>query len=614
MTSFCTNFSSMMLTLAEAEAPHQSFAAVMLIVLVTAAAVAVIFRKLRLESIPGYLVAGAIVAPASLGLVKNAEAAEQISELATILLMFTIGLHLDLATMQRGMVHIVAAGVISTLAVVGVLWSVFLLLGVPRPAALLLAMAASISSTAVLVRILMNRRELQSQHGRVSLGVSIVQDLLSVVFLAAIPLITTWSTGLRADHETSDLPPWSTSVLKAALAASGVFLMLWLGRLLLPRLLAGVARLANAELILIVSAALALLSAAWTSFIGFSPEMGAFLAGFLLAGTPFRYQLAGQFAPLRDLLLAIFFTGVGLRVVPGELLQNLPAVLIATVAVIVLKTAIIALTGYVLGMTAPSATVTGVYMGNSGEFSLILIAAGSAALTSAHNGSAVAVVILTLIATPLLAGPIHAVADRLRGVPLSRWVRSGVLRDAAAQAAAPAVEEATGVDGGAASDGSSAPDAEGEPHAAPQRQPHSVIIAGFGPVGRALADRLDVSGTRYVVVELNAKTVSRQASLGRTIVFGDISNHEVLEKAGVHHADAIFITVPDDEAVLHAVQAIRDANPRIFIAARTKFLSGKVAALTLGANSVTVEEVATAVAMEREALDAFGRWMAARPA
>lgn len=603
------------MTLAEAEGsagtPHQPFAAVMLIVLVTAAAVAVIFRKLRLESIPGYLVAGAIVAPASLGLVTNAEAAEQISELATILLMFTIGLHLDMASMQRGMVHIVAAGVISTLAVVGVLWSVFLLLGVPRPAALLLAMAASISSTAVLVRILMNRRELQSQHGRVSLGVSIVQDLVSVVFLAAIPLITTWSTGLEADHEASDLPPWSASVLKAALAASGVFLMLWLGRMLLPRLLAGVARLANAELILIVSAALALLSAAWTSFIGFSPEMGAFIAGFLLAGTPFRYQLAGQFAPLRDLLLAIFFTGVGLRVVPGELLQNLPAVLIATVAVIVFKTVIIALTGYVLGMTAPSATVTGVYMGNSGEFSLILIAAGSAVLTSAHNGSAVAVVILTLIATPLLAGPIHAVADRLRGVPLSRWVRSSVLRDAGAQAAAPSVTDA-GVEAGtgANAEGEPATSAERVPHGAP----HSVIIAGFGPVGRALADRLDVSGTRYVVVELNAKTVNRQASLGRTIVFGDISNHEVLEKAGVHHADAIFITVPDDEAVLHAIQAIRESNPRIFIAARTKFLSGKVAALTLGANSVTVEEVATAVAMEREALEAFGRWLAARPA
>lgn len=601
-----------MLTLAEAEEPHQSFAAVMLIVLVTAAAVAVIFRKLRLESIPGYLVAGAIVAPASLGLVKNAEAAEQISELATILLMFTIGLHLDLASMQRGMVHIVAAGVISTLAAVGVLWSVFLLLGVPRPAALLLAMAASISSTAVLVRILMNRRELQSQHGRVSLGVSIVQDLLSVVFLAAVPLIKAWSTGLQAEHEANDLPPWSASVLKAALAASGVFLMLWLGRMLLPRLLAGVARLANAELILIVSAALALLSAAWTSFIGFSPEMGAFLAGFLLAGTPFRYQLAGQFAPLRDLLLAIFFTGVGLRVVPGELLQNLPAVLIATVAVIVVKTLIISLTGYVLGMTAPSATVTGVYMGNSGEFSLILIAAGTAALTSGQSGSAVAVVILTLIATPLLAGPIHAVADRLRGVPLSRWVRSSVLRDAGSHAphASPAAVAAPDViaDPDADTAGNRPPEREPVPPSAP----HNVIIAGFGPVGRALADRLDVGGTRYVVVELNAKTVNRQASLGRTIIFGDISNHEVLEKAGVHHADAIFITVPDDEAVLHAIQAIRDANPRIFIAARTKFLSGKVAALTLGANSVTVEEVATAVAMEREALEAFGRWMTGR--
>jgi CPA2 family monovalent cation:H+ antiporter-2 len=579
----------------------------MLIVLVTAAVVAVLFRKLRLESIPGYLVAGALVAPQSLGLVTNPEAAEQISHLATILLMFTIGLHMDMSSMQRGMVHIVAVGVVSTLATVGVLWSVFLLMGATRPVALVLAMAASISSTAVLVRILMNRRELQSQHGRVALGVSIVQDLLSVIFLAAVPLVTAWSKGAPSDDGAgAAFPPWMAGVLRALLASSGVFLMLWLGRLLLPRVLAGVAKLANAELILVVSAALALLSAAWTSLIGFSPEMGAFLAGFLLAGTPFRYQLAGQFAPLRDLLLAIFFTGVGLRVVPADLWHNLPAVLLATCAVIVLKTVITGVTGYVAGMTAPSAFISGAYMGNAGEFSLILIAAGAGVLTTAETGSAIAVVILTLIATPLVAGPAHVVSNRMRGVPLSRWVRGHALRDGADVPAPAAPEtETVSADGDVPATTTDAP-----PSA--DRRPHKVIIAGFGPVGRTLADRLDVRGVPYVVVELNARTVTRQASLGRSLIFGDISNREVLDKAGVHHADAIFITVPDDEAVLHAVQAVREANPGIYIAARTKFLSGKVAALTLGANSVTVEEVATAFAMEREALEGFTKWMEAR--
>ncbi|MFO0832990.1 MAG: cation:proton antiporter [Phycisphaerales bacterium] len=587
--------------------PEQAFAAVMLIILVTAAVVAVLFRKLRLESIPGYLVAGALVAPHSLGLIHSEQAAEQISQLATILLMFTIGLHMDLSSMQRGMVHIVAVGVISTLATVGVLWGAFLLMGVPRPAALLLAMAAGISSTAVLVRILMNRRELQTQHGRVALGVSIVQDLLSVVFLAAVPMLAAWSAGettaTSPGAPSPAFPAWMVGVVKTLLASSGVFLMLWLGRTLLPRLLAGVARLANAELILIVSAALALLSAAWTGFLNLSPEMGAFIAGFLLAGTPFRYQLAGQFAPLRDLLLAIFFTGVGLRVVPMDLWHNLPSVLLATTLVIVLKALVTGLTGYVAGMTAPSAFITGSYMGNAGEFSLILLAAGGGVLTTSQTGSAIAVVILTLIVTPLVAGPSHRVADRLRGVPLSRWVRGHALRDMTdGEHPADGGQEHTGAPGTAQGRGAIVP-----------ARPGHVIIAGFGPVGRTIADRLDVRGVPYVVVELNAKTVNRQVSLGRSLIFGDISNREVLEKAGVHSADAIFITVPDDEAVLHAVQAVRESNPRIFIAARTKFLSGKVAALTLGASSVTVEEVATAVAMEREALDGFTRWLAARP-
>ncbi len=582
-----------------ASTPHtgQSLAVVLVILLVTAAVVSTLFRMLKLEAIPGYLFAGVLVGPGALGLIQNEDVTHQVSELATVLLMFTIGLHLDMSSMRRGMVHIVGVAAISTVLVTLVLWSVNMMLGVSRPAALILAMGGSLSSTAILARILFARREVQSQHGRIAVGVSIVQDLASVVMLAAMPVLVQWEGGEVTQTAPSlfvtGLPEWLDKALLAAFRASGVFLMVWGGRFVLPRLLGGVARLASQELVLVVSAAIALLSALWTSFIGFSPEMGAFIAGFLLAGTPFRYQLAGQIGPMRDLLMAIFFTGVGLRVIPADVLPILPAVLAATVAVIVIKTLIIGGSGYVAGMTAPAGLVTGVYLANAGEFTLIVLAAAGTAIAPAESAAAVTVVMLSLIATPMLVKPAHLLADRMTHVPLSRWVRGGVLRDPV---------EVTPV----------VPSTDGQAPAVAAR-PH-VIIAGFGPVGRALADRLAVRDVPFVVVELNAKTVERQATLGRPIVYGDISNREVLEQAGIHKAEAIFLTVPDDEATLHACYAIREVNPRIFIAARTKFLSGKVAALGLGADVVTVEEVATAFAMERDAMEGLTSWREKRSA
>jgi hypothetical protein len=335
---------------------------------------------------------------------------------------------------------------------------------------------------------------------------------------------------------------------------------------------------------------------------------------------------------MRDLLMAVFFTSVGLKVAPAEVASNIGPILATLAGVIVFKVVVTAISCYLAGMTAPSSLLTGVYLGNAGEFTLVLVAAGSPILTDSDNGLIIAVVILSLVATPLLVGPSHAWADRLAGLPLSPWIRSSVLREEPKpESPAEVLRESAGtvspIDqsdlGGEHSYASvlATPqqlDRQGELHmyspeiapppppqppppAAPK--PKRIILAGFGPVARALADRLDIQKIPYTVVELNANTVQRQHVLGRRVVYGDITNRDVLENAGVHHADAIVLTIPDDEAVMRATQVIRDMNAHIFIAARTSYLSGKFTAMSLGADVVTVEEVATAVAMERDVLD-----------
>lgn len=577
----------MTLVLAVAEQGGAWLAADLLIVLGVGALVAWLFQEVKLEAIPGYLIAGVLIGPGVLGLVSNPETIEQISGIAVILLMFGIGLHLDTDSIRRGVVHIVAIGVLSTALSVLVAW-VALAPVLGAPAGLAIASAAAMSSTAVFVRVLQSRRESTTIHGRVGLGVAIVQDMAAVAGLALMPAIARWAGIAPEDrpgaHTWIDsLPRWLEVLTRACLGFGGVTVLVLVGRTVLPRALREVARIGSNELVLIVSGTIAFGAALVTSRLGFSAEMGAFIAGFLLAGTPFRYQVSGQLAPIRDVLMAVFFTGVGLHVDPSVIAGDWWVLLLGVAALMAFKCLFIAGSGWALGMTAPGALLTGVYLANAGEFTLVVAAqALNLGVLSEHAmGVLTAIVLISLVISPLLVKPAHGWAGRLARVPLARVVRSRVLHEA--------------------------PATPSQEPAANGAFPTHAIIAGFGPVGRALADRFSVLGVPFTVVELNPRTVERQATLGRRIIYGDITNPEVLHSAGIAQADAVIITVPDDEMVLRAVQCVRRLAPRAFIAVRMTYLSGKVQALQLGADHVTVEEIATAAAMEREVLEAISK-------
>ncbi len=565
-----------MIVLAATDAASLGFAIDLMVIFASAALVAALFQRFRLESIPGFLIAGVLVGPHVLGLVQDSPRIEQISGLAVILLMFGIGLHLDVGSIRRGMVHFLGIGIVSTLAFVVLAWIGLRVVGVSGPVALLLAMAASISSTAVFVRVVSSRKEMRAVHGRTGLGVSIAQDVLSVAILALVPVVARGATGtVEGTTDGSTLPGWLEFLAAAGKGLGGVMVMLAVGRFVLPRLLHLVAKAGSGELMLVVSASVALVAAVGTKVLGFSPEMGAFLAGLLLASTPYRYQLSGLLSPLRDLLMAIFFTAVGLAVDPTLMLDHFWVVMGGVAAVMIVKTGLISVTAWAGGVSAPSALLTGVYLGNAGEFTIVILGAAAAAggVSAGEQSLGVTVVILSLIATSFVIGPSHAVAALLKRVPIC-----GLFSGEGLNAPVPTiVTDHSAVSG-------------------------HVIIAGFGPVGRSLADRFDLLGMSYVVVELNSKTVERQAARGRRVVYGDVTNPEVLESAGIHRADAVILTFPDDEVMLRACAAVRALAPSAFVAARANFLSASFRAQQMGADHVTVEEIATAQAMEREVL------------
>lgn len=562
----------------------------LLVILASAAIVAALFRRLNLQAISGFVVAGALVGPDALGLVRQPQSVDQISSLATILLMFGIGLQLDVRHLRRDALASLAIGLTSTLAVVLLLWPGAVLLGLPTPQALAVALAMAMSSTAVLLRVLLDRREINQPHGRVTLGITVVQDLASVGILALMPILGAWSGAAEA-RSAHGLGLGAVGDALVALAA--LALLIAAGRLVLPRLLHAVARLGQAaaapgasaaggasELILVTSAALAVGAALASAALGLSPELGAFVAGFLLASSVYRHQLVGQFAPLRDLLLAVFFTAVGLKIDPDALLREWWLIAIGVLAVIAVKTSVIALTAWAFGVTPRVAAVSGVYLATAGEFSIVVLtaAAGAGVLAAPGLGNAVAVAILTLIIVPLLMSPAHGWSRTLLGTALAPWHRT-------------------------------------HPDQPDKREPvagRRVIIAGFGPVGRHLADQLRDLGMLVRIIDLNPRTVDRQSALGRDAVLGDVTSRDVLLSAGIEHADALILTIPDQAAMVRACALARSLNPRAFIAARATYLGPALEARRAGADDVTVEEIATAQAMARQVVDALRRHAADR--
>jgi CPA2 family monovalent cation:H+ antiporter-2 len=552
----------------------------------TAAIVATTFRRLRLEAIPGYLVAGMLVGPHAFGVIDSAANVEQIAGLAIVLLMFGIGLELDVANIRKGMAPILLVGAVSTLLFILFCWAVLMLVGLSMQVALVVAMTLSISSTAVLVRMLQQRRELRRIHGRIGLGVSIVQDLSAILMLASLPAIAAWAgVSVKGIGHTGGMPGLSQIGLAALQGIGGIAAMLVFGRYALPWILKQVAKSADGptnELVLIASAAIALGSAILTAALGFSPEMGAFLGGFLLTFTPFRYQLGGQLAPMRDILMAVFFTAVGLTVSPRIMMDNWWIVLLGTAGVIGFKWLSIAFSAWTLGTTATVSVLTGAYLATAGEFSLVLLGAASDAgiVNASVSAVVIAIVVLSLILVPTLIAPAHELAMRATSIHIAPWMHAPKL-----------CEEDEAV--------AHAPGAEGAEPAPPVGH---VIIAGFGPVGRAISEKFRRSGTPFTVIELNSETVEKQSRMGRSFVYGDVTNPEVLESAGVRHAEAVILTVPDEEATLRACRIIRAMAPEIFIATRTNFLSRAIMAQELGADHVVVEEIATAEAMQREVI------------
>lgn len=504
------------------ETSHNLVADVMLggVVLLGAALIAVlIFRRLGLGAVLGYLVAGIAIGPDGLGLVESPETILAYSEIGIILLLFLVGLELSpsrLWVMRRdiflfGPLQVILCG----LAMFGVI-----LTAMPQfswEAALVLGLPLSLSSTAQVLPLLQSRGRLKTDYGEKSFSILLFQDL------SIVPLLTIVAALSRAPAEEGAVGGW----LLVVYAVLAIVALVLAGRYLLSPLLKLVGKISERELFIVTGLFTVCASAAVMQMIGVSPALGAFVAGVMLAESPYRHELEADIDPFRSILLGLFFLAVGMLLDVDVIIAQPLLVVGLAAALITIKVGVIFLLGRFFGLTSSASIIMALLLSQGGEFGFVLFAAAQNALLIEPEAASLfgAVVTLSMASTPFLM----ILAGRL----------------ATKKSAIEAQLD--------------------DPEMAPQA---SVIIVGHGRFGQNVAQIMQAAGRSVTLIDINPATIDVAQEFGRKVFYGDGTRIDLLERAGADQACAIFFCIDDRELSADTLTPVRQRFPQMKIFAR----------------------------------------------
>lgn len=489
--------------------------------------------------------AGAVIGPSGFALVADVETIQALGELGVVFLLFTVGLELPferIRVMQARSFALGAAQVfVTALAVTGV----GILIGLSPVTSVVIGGALALSSTAIVLRMLVDRRELTSRFGRSCFAVLLVQDMMVGPFLVLVLALGEGGEGLGLAV--------GEAVLKAVVA---VMAILGIGRVVLRYVFQQVAAVRDPDVFIALSLVVVLASGLMTKMAGLSMAFGAFLAGMLLAETHYRHQVAADIQPFRGLLLGLFFMSVGMSVDIGLAASKAGLVIGLAVGLIVLKAVILSGLGLVAGVRPAQAVNLGVLLSQGGEFAFVLL---GAALAAGVVSGGLAQLIVVVVALTMMATPFLAMLGRL----LERQVERRTVVELETRA-----EEAEELN-------------------------DHVVIAGYGRVGAAVAARLKAAGSDFIAVDLDPHRIIEARAAGLPVYFGDATRPEILEAVHVERARAMVVAVDDPQVALRTVAIVRYIFPDLKIYARAHDDAHARELARAGADTVVPELVAT---------------------
>lgn len=525
-----------------------------------------IARRIGLPTIVGYMLAGIVIGPFTPGFVGDMETISQLAELGVIFLMFGVGLHFSLKDLWK-VRSIAIPGALGRMAITTILgFGLSRSLGWSTSAGIIIGFSISIASTVVLLRALMDNGMLNTQQGQAAVGWVIVEDIATVLLLVLMPALVNTGGGLN----------WGQIGLTLLKAAAFFILVLFAGTRLIPWVLLRIAHTRSRELFILAILVIALgIALGAAELFGVSLALGAFVAGVVVSESPFSLQVGADVLPFREAFAVLFFVSIGMLVNPDYLVSNIGPILAVTGLIVIGKTLITILMGFVFPWPARTTLVLAVSLSQIGEFSFIL---GQEEMAlGLLNQSQYSLILAGALLSIMLNTPAFRLID-----PLERWLRN-----------VPAVWKLLDRQGPALLE----PMNSMEDH---------VVIVGYGRVGRHIVSLLEEMSIPYLVVEADSHHVEELDRHGIPSLYGDAANSEVLTHAGLAHARALVVAGPDEDATALVVTAARDLAPDLPIIARAASEDGTKRLTELGAQDVIHPELEGGLEIVRHTLLQLG--------
>lgn len=492
----------------------------LVILLASAVAIVAAFRALHVSPVLGYLVAGAVIGPKGLGVISDMDTMSIIAEFGIVFLLFMIGLELSFDRLKAMRKKVFGIGSVQVLVTGGVLLGTLLLLGEDFNTALIVGGGLALSSTALVLQVLEQRKELASQTGRLSLAILILQDLAVLPLLVLVPALA------AGDHTLG-----MTLGMSAARAVLVLGVIVITGRLVLRPLFRAIAQLDVHELFVAVTL-LVVLGISWvTEAVGLSMALGAFMAGLLVAETEFQHQVEVDVRPYKSLLMGLFFMTVGMKIDTAFILRHVNEILLGTVALITIKGTVLYGILRAFRYSKRSSAHTALLLAQGGEFGFILFGLADQldVLPPSLAKILLLVITITMALTPLL--------DMIGMQFEKRWWKR--LRSNPEQIAAEA-QDLTG----------------------------HIVIAGYGRMGRLMADFLATEKIPFIALDTNPREVAAGRKRHHPVYFGNAAQPDLLETVGIARAQALIITLHQPEEATILTRLVRQTYPDLPVLVR----------------------------------------------
>ncbi|WP_370573098.1 cation:proton antiporter [Methanomethylovorans sp.] len=522
-----------------------------------------LFHRIRLSPVLGFLVTGIIAGPHVLGIIHEAEQVETLAEIGIILLLFTIGVEMSIKELWDIKRFVLVGGGLQVVITTALVYYISLYIGYSSGTALFLGFLVSLSSTAIVLKLFQEKGETYTTYGKISLGILIFQDIVIVPMILLTPILA----GV----------PSASGDSSATFLLKGLGIMLFViisARWLMPALLFRIARTRNRELFLL-TIIFTVFGTAWlTSKAGLSLALGAFLAGLIISESEYSHQAVGNMMPFKDVFISFFFVSIGMLMDVGFFLENIAILMTLAVVVIFVKSMAAGLVTFILGYPLRTTIITGMSLAQVGEFSFVLSNFGRSygLLDEGLYQAFLAVSIVTMAATPFVMTFSHGLSRKILNKTKNPILINGLYAKSM----------------GIYSTNMVAGEETEELH-------DHLIIIGYGFNGKTVSNAAKTAGIPYVIIETNPETVRNERKQGERIYYGDATHEVVLDSANIKSARVLVVGISDFIATRAITDVAKRMNPKIYIIARTRYMSEIKTLTQLGADEVIPEEYETSV-------------------